>query len=106
MKFARLLANIAQCWLTLLLEKAKKLIKTDTQTVKKIWHGGCKLGFNGEATTEGAAGKNKKRSKKMNGLIKQTKLESVSSIGALTLAVFAVALAFYTLIAGAGGSIA
>lgn len=75
-------------------------------TVKKVWHGGCRQVFNGEATREGAAEKNKKRSKKMNGLIKQTNLDGVNLLGSLAIALSSVAVILYVMTTGLGGGIA
>ena len=39
--------------------------------------------------------KNKKRRQKMNGLIKQTKLDAINQLGSLTIAFFSAAAALY-----------
>ena len=49
----------------------------------------------------GAADQNKKRNKKMNGLIKQTKLDGLTSFGSLAIALFSVASVLYVMAAGA-----
>lgn len=58
--------------------------------VKKVWHEGCNIVFNGEAHQE-AQPKNKKRRNSMNGLIKQTKLDGLSTAGSFAIALFSVA---------------
>jgi hypothetical protein len=74
-----------------------------TGRVKKVWHGGCKQVCNGKATTEGEADQNKKRSNKMNGLIKQTNLDGVNFFGSLAIAFAGVAAALFVMANGLGG---
>ena len=71
--------------------------------VKKIWHGGCKKKSATARPTEDGADKNKKRSKKMNGLIKQTKLDGVNVLGSLAIALSGVFAVLYMMANGVGG---
>lgn len=45
--------------------------------------------------------KNKKRRQKMNGLIKQTKLDGINQLGSLTIAFFGVVAVLYMFVGGA-----
>jgi hypothetical protein len=45
--------------------------------------------------------KNKKRRQKMNGLIKQTKLDGVNTLGSFAIALFSIVAAVYVMVGGA-----
>lgn len=76
-----------------------------TDTVKKFWHGGCKQVFNGEAQQK-AQPKTRNGDKKMNGLIKQTSLETLNSFASFAIAISGVALMLYVMVNGLGSGIA
>jgi hypothetical protein len=78
-------------------------MKTTPHTVKKVWHGGCKQVRNGKAHQKAKPNKNKKRNKKMNGLIKQTNLDGLNFLGSLAVALSSVALVIYVMANGLGG---
>ena len=70
------------------------------KAVKKVWHEGCKQVFNGEATAEWRSRKTRNGDKKMNGLIKQTKLDAVNQLGSFAIAFFSVIAVVYMFAGG------
>ena len=63
--------------------------------VNQNWHGGCKQVFNGEANTEWRSRKTRNGDKKMNGLIKQSKLEGLNQVASFAIAFFGVIAVVY-----------
>jgi hypothetical protein len=77
-----------------------KALKTGQNSVKKLWHGGCIQVFNGEANTEWRSRKTRNGDKKMNGLIKQTKLDGLNQLGSFAIAFFSVIAVVYVFVGG------
>lgn len=68
--------------------------------VKKVWHGGCKQVFNGEANEEWRSRTTRNGDKKMNGLIKQSKLEGLNQVASFAIAFFGVIAVVYMFAGG------